>query len=177
MPVQVLGTAPGQKLAHLTTTSLSGVIMNNMKVPESKKSTYTRNLSLLVCTIFTLTIYLYMYTIATSLHYLHVLLSQINILIMQSLYVKETPSARGIKNLYTSFKRLILARYPIMGEPSEEEWKEILPKMKSYQLAMDDDENGLEDEHEQSNDASSVNLDMLNDGCSYDAVLYNIQSG
>ena len=76
VPVQVLGIPPCHKLAHLTTTALAGLIMNYMKAPESKKTTYARNLSLLLYTIFTFTTYLCMYTIAPSVHYLHILLSQ-----------------------------------------------------------------------------------------------------
>ena len=90
---------------------------------------------------------------------------------MQRKYVKETPSARDIKNFYASFKTWILARYPTTGEPSEEEWKEIVTEdEQSYH--PQDVEDALDNELEQSNPAD---LGMQNDP-SFDPVYYDIHS-
>ena len=87
---------------------------------------------------------------------------------MQRKYVKETPSARETKNFYACFKTWILARYTA-GEPSEEEWKEIIAEdEKSYH--PEDDEDTLENELEERN---PVDLDMHSD---FDSVYYNIES-
>lgn len=51
IPFQVLGIAPCQKLANLSTASLATVMIKYMKAPEGKKVVYTRNLALLVSTL------------------------------------------------------------------------------------------------------------------------------
>ena len=48
--LQVLGIAPCQNLATLPASTLASVLMNYRKALESKKVTYTKNLTLLVYT-------------------------------------------------------------------------------------------------------------------------------
>ena len=115
-----------------------------------------------------------MYTVASSVHcsYIHIVLSQNSAFdYAAQVYVKETQSAREIKNLYASFKIWILAKYPT-GEPSEEQWKEIITEdERSYHPEVDEDT--LDNECEESNPV--IDLDMQNDS-SFDSIYYNIQS-
>ena len=94
---------------------------------------------------------------------------------MQRKYLKETPLAKGAKNFYGSFKTWLITKYPLTGEPSEEEWQVVLADdteiYPSSGLDINDD---LEE-----NETDSINAtdqDLFNDTLSYDTLSYNIQS-
>ena len=85
--------------------------------------------------------------------------------------MRENPSARAVKNFYSSFKTWILTTYPSSGERSEEEWEAVTAEdTKTYSGDNDGNDIGHEVDLEE-----MVHLDLLDETVACNSLYYSTE--
>ena len=90
---------------------------------------------------------------------------------MQRKYVRENSTSRETKHFYESFKTWIMTQYPSNGQPTEEEWEEIMEADALNYKVHDTDEVVVT--HEET-DSDELNVDLPNEATMYNTLTYNI---